>query len=198
MNSNRFFKALSLTSFGLAAYNTLNNTNIRRIKDDLEIERLKNLELQDKYDKLANKKIEELESVNESNKSLVENIQNIINSKDGSSGSNSLIETNFIDSINQFLSTLNFEQTLAILHISGSIFIILSIYSILLIFLGDSLINYFNLEEKYPKIANFIKIRRKFQKYYITLNVIIILLVLLTIIYINLTILFTPCCLINN
>lgn len=119
--------------------------------------------MQAKLDQLANKKIEELESINENNKTLIETIQNIINSKDGSSGSNYLIDTNFIDSINQFLSTLNFEQTLSILHISGSIFILISLYSILLIFLGDSLINYFNLEEKYPKLANLIKIRRNFQ-----------------------------------
>lgn len=192
MKTTRFFQALSLTSFGLAAYNTLKNNQTRRIKEELELERLKNLELQDKYDKLADKKIEDLDLIKESNKSLVENIQNIINSKDGSSGSNSLIGNNFIDSINQFLSTLNFEQTLAILHISGSIFILISLYSILLIFLGENFIKFFNLEEKYPKIANFINIRRKFQKYYISINVIIIVFVLLTIIYINFLLLLTP------
>jgi len=192
MKTTRFFQALSLTSFGLAAYNTLKNNQTRRIKEELELERLKNLELQDKYDKLADKKIEDLDLIKESNKSLVENIQNIINSKDGSSGSNSLIGNNFIDSINQFLSTLNFEQTLAILHISGSIFILISLYSILLIFLGENFIKFFNLEEKYPKIANFINIRRKFQKYYISINVIIIVFVLLTIIYINFSLLLTP------
>jgi len=192
MKTTRIFQALSLTSFGLAAYNTLKNNQTRRIKEELELERLKNLELQDKYDKIANKKIEDLELTKESNKSLVENIQNIINSKDGSSGSNSLIGNNFIDSINQFLSTLNFEQTLAILHISGSIFILISLYSILLIFLGENFIKFFNLEEKYPKIANFINIRRKFQKYYISFNIIIIVFILLTIIYINFSLLLTP------
>jgi hypothetical protein len=192
MKTTRFFQGLSLTSFGLAVYNTLKNNQNRRIKDDLEIERLKNLELQAKYDKLVNKKIEELDSIKESNKSLVENIQNIINSKDGSSGSNSLIGNNFIDSINQFLSSLTFEQTLAILHISGSIFILISMYSILMIYLGEYFINYFNLEEKYPKIANFIKVRRKFQNYYVSINLIIIVFVLLIIIYINFLLLLTP------
>jgi hypothetical protein len=61
-----------------------------------------------------------------------------------------------------------------------------------LIFLGDYFINYFNLEEKYPKIANFIKVRRKFQNYYISIIVIIIVFVLLTIIYINFLLLLTP------
>jgi Rad3-related DNA helicase len=192
MKTTRFFQGLSLTSFGLAVYNTWNNIHIRRIKGELELERLKNLELQAKLDNLANKNLENLELIKESNKSLDENIQNIINSKDGSSGSKSLIDNNFIESINQFLSSLNFEQTLAILHISGSIFILISLYSIVLIFLGDYFINYFNLEEKYPKNANFIKVRRKFQNYYISINVIIIVFVLLTIIYINFLLLLTP------
>jgi hypothetical protein len=99
MKTTRFFQGLSLTSFGLAVYNTWNNIHIRRIKGELELERLKNLELQAKLDNLANKNLENLELIKESNKSLDENIQNIINSKDGSSGSKSLIDNNFIESI---------------------------------------------------------------------------------------------------
>ena len=193
MRTTRFFQAVSLTSFGLATYNNLNNIHARRIREELEKERIKNSELQAKFDELAKQKIDGLESinVNENNKSLTENIQNIINYKDGSSGSNSLTGTNFIDSIYQFFSTLNFEQTLAILHISGSIFILISLYSIMLIYFGDYFINFFNLEAKYPKIANFIKIRRKFQIYYVLINIIVIIFILLIIIYINLSLLLT-------
>lgn len=72
---------------------------------------MKNSDMQAKYEALVNKNIEELESINTSNKTIIENIQTIINSKSGSSGSNSLIGNNIIDSINQFLFTLNFEQT---------------------------------------------------------------------------------------
>jgi hypothetical protein len=192
MRTTRFFQAVSLTLFGLATYNTINNIQARRIIEELEKERMKNSELQSKYEGLANKKIEELESINENNRSLIENIQNIVNSKGGSSDSNSLIGNNFIDSINQFFSTLNFEQTLAIFHISGSIFILISFYSILFIFFGDYLIKYFNLEEKYPKLANFIKIRRKLQNYYVLINIIIIVLILIVMIYVDLLLLLTP------
>jgi Rad3-related DNA helicase len=195
MRTTRFFQALTLTSFGMAGYNTVNNIQARRIKEELEKElaeeRIKNSELQDKLDTLANKKIEQLESINENNKSLIENIQNIVNSKSGSSGSNSLIGNNIIDSISQFFSTLNFEQTLAIFHISGAIFILISLYVIMIIYFGDFLIKYFNLEEKYPKIANFIKFRRKFQNYYILINILMIVLVLFIIIYVNF-LLLTP------
>jgi translation initiation factor 2 beta subunit (eIF-2beta)/eIF-5 len=192
MRTTRIFQALTLTSFGLAAYNTVNNVITRKLREQLAAERLKNSEIQEKYEALVNKNIEELEAINASNKTIIENIKTIIDSKSGSSGSNSLLGNNIIDSINQFLLTLKFEQTLAILHLSGALFILISLYIILLIYFGDSLIKYFNLEKSYPKLASFIKLRRKFQNYYIIFNIIIIILILFIIIYINLLLLLTP------
>jgi hypothetical protein len=193
MRITRIFQALTLTSFGLAAYNTVNNVQARKLIEPAE--RLKNSDMQEKYEALVNKNIEELEAINASNKTIIENIKSIIDSKSGTAsgtGSNSLIGNNFIDSINQFLFTLNFEQTLAILHLSGALFILISLYIILLIFFGDSLIKYFNLETKYPRLAKYIQLRRKFQNYYIIFNTIIIILILFIIIYINLLLLLTP------
>ena len=91
----------------------------------------------------------------------------------------------FINSINNFLSSLSHEQLGAVLHISGSIAILYCVISIISIIFGDRLIIYFKLEEKYPKLAKFIKIRRKFLDYNLMLNIIIIIIVLLVIIYIN-------------
>jgi hypothetical protein len=193
MRITRIFQALTLTSFGLAAYNTVNNVQARKLREPTE--RLKNSDMQAKYEALVNKNIEELEAINASNKTIIENIKTIIDSKSGTAsgtGSHSLIGNNFIDSINQFLFTLNFEQTLAILHLSGALFILISLYIILLIFFGDSLIKYFNLETKYPRLAKYIQLRRKFQNYYIIFNTIIIILILFIIIYINLLLLLTP------
>jgi hypothetical protein len=192
MKTTRIFQALTLTSFGLATYNTINNVQARKLREELAKEKLKNSEMQAKYEELVNKNIEELQSINASNKTIIENIQTIINSKGGSGGSNSLTGNNIIDSINQFLLTLNFEQTLAILHLSGAFFILISLYIISIIFFGDYLIKYFNLEKSYPKLAAFIQMRRKFQNYYIILNMILIILVLFIIIYINLLLLLTP------
>jgi hypothetical protein len=192
MRITRIFQALTLTSFGLAAYNTVNNVQARKLREPAE--RLKNSEMQEKYEALINKNIEELEAINASNKSIIENIKTIIDSKSGgsNSGSNSLIGNNIIDSINQFLLTLNFEQTLAIFHLSGALFILISLYIILIIFFGNSLIKYFNLEKSYPKLASFIQMRRKFQNYYIIFNIIIIILILFVIIYINLLVILNP------
>jgi hypothetical protein len=164
------------------------------LREELAKEKMKNSEMQANYEALVNKNIEELKSINASNKTIIENIQSIINYKSGgpSAGSNSFTGNNIIDSINQFLLTLNFEQTLAILHLSGAFFILISLYIILIIFFGDSLIKYFNLEKSYPKLAYFLQMIIKFKNYYIILNMIIIILVLFIIIYINLLLLLTP------
>jgi len=55
--------------------------------------------------------------------------------------------------------------------------IIISAFNVLIIIFGEYLINYFKLEEKYPKFANLIKIRRKFVYFniFISLSFIIIL-----------------------
>jgi hypothetical protein len=56
------------------------------------------------------------------------------------------------------------------------------------VYYGDKLIIYFNLETKWPKLAKFIQLRRKFQDYYIRINALIIILILLFVIYINIKI----------
>lgn len=165
--TEKIFKEMALTSFGLASYNTYNNiVNTGKMREDLENEIMINTDLQNKYDALADKKIENLESINQQNKSMINDIQELINSKSGTgtSSSNYISNSNYFESIQQFINSLNFEQTLSIMHISGSIFILLCLYSILGIFFGNKIIDYFNLEEKYPKIAKFIKIRRQFLK----------------------------------
>lgn len=48
------------------------------------------------------------------------------------------------------------------------------------------LIKYFNLEEKFPKLAKIIQLRRKFQHYYLFMNTLIIIVLLTLIISINL------------
>ena len=87
--------------------------------------------------------------------------------------------------LQSFLDGLNFEQNLAVIHISGSLFIFFSLFSIISIFYGDKLITFFDLENKYPKISKFIQLRRKFQQYYLLVEIGIIIFVLLIIIIIN-------------
>jgi hypothetical protein len=52
--------------------------------------------------------------------------------------------------------------------------IIASAISIVFIFFGEYLIQRYDLENKYPKLAKIIQLRRKFQKYYLILNILYI------------------------
>lgn len=89
-----------------------------------------------------------------------------------------------------FIDSLTFFMKLAIFHLSGSLLIILSLLTLIFLYLSDYLKKYFKLEEKYPKIAKFIELRRKFQSYYFKLNLLVIILSLLWMIFINFIILF--------
>jgi hypothetical protein len=149
----------------------LNNTNL----DNPQIETFqtdfshhnRNLE---NFISLSNKKLEEL------NKML----------EDIFRPSSKFFGDNFIENFQNYLSSLPLEKIGALGHILISLAILFSLISIIFIFYGDSLIKYFNLENKYPKLAKFIQLRRQFQQYYFIFNITIIILSLLLIIYVNL------------
>lgn len=52
--------------------------------------------------------------------------------------------------------------------------------SIVFIFYGDQLIIKYKIEERYPKLATIIKLRRKFQNYYFKINCLFILGIIIT------------------
>jgi hypothetical protein len=118
------------------------------------------------------------DSVNNKFESFINIIHTLLNNSNNNSQFMLVTKQSFFDG-------LNYEQNLAIVHISGSMFILFSLISIISIFYGEKLILFFNLENKFPKIANFIQIRRKFQQYYLLMNISLITIVLLIIIYIN-------------
>ena len=62
-------------------------------------------------------------------------------------------------------------QESALLHIIIYIYILATVFNILGIFFGNEVIKYFELENKYPKLHIFFKLRAKFQKYYLMWNV---------------------------
>lgn len=104
---------------------------------------------------------------------------------------------NFLDNFNtaynnlyEYLHSLSLEQLLAVNTISGSIFILFCISTIITTIYGDRLIIYFNLETIFPKLANLIKLRRKFLDYYLIFNLFLMVLVLVYMIYLNSLMLF--------
>jgi hypothetical protein len=84
-----------------------------------------------------------------------------------------------------YLSSLPLEKVGALGHILLCIGMLLSVGTIIFVFYGDFLINYFKLEEKYPKLAVIIRLRRKFQMFYLSINICFMILSLLLIIYVN-------------
>jgi len=76
----------------------------------------------------------------------------------------------------------------ACLMMFSNYLIISCLFTITINLYGDYLIDRFKLEEKYPKVAIFIKYRRKFSKYLILSNIIYILLVCLINIFYGITV----------
>jgi hypothetical protein len=160
----------------------------QKLRNSVEIKR----ELQTKYsensgDTSINDKIQEVintgeeihnmyESVNNKFDSFINKINTLLNSGN---------KSQYLDSLQNFFDGLNYEQNLAIVHISGSIFILFSLFTLISIFYGDKLIRFFDLENRFPKLAKFIQIRRKFQQYYLLINISLMIVILLLIIYVN-------------
>jgi hypothetical protein len=134
------------------------------------------------------------ENIGKSNDKLSDVIDLLFNSGSGSKTNFLFVEdiTKFISMYQDYLSTLTLAQTGALVHIIVSLFIFFCLFTIIGIFYGDTLIRYLNLEEKYPKLARFIQLRRKFQQYYFILNMFLIFIALSSIIYVNLLIFFYP------
>src|ERR1700678_314808 len=58
--------------------------------------------------------------------------------------------------------------------------LISSLISIIFIFYGDYLIKKYKIEVNYPRLAKIISLRRKFQKYYLIVDALIIISVILS------------------
>jgi hypothetical protein len=72
-----------------------------------------------------------------------------------------------LENINNFFINLTPEQNFALFNFSGTFVIFVTIINILFIFYGNKLIDYFNLEIRFPRLAFLINLRRKFQQYYL-------------------------------
>ena len=119
---------------------------------------LSHQELSDKLDNLQNS----IDKVHEAIKSLP------------SSNSNNNNKLNFdfnfdfnIDSYYNYLDTLTLSEELALIHILCAILYLFIAFEFVSIFFGNELINYFDLENKYPKLKTFFKLRATYQRYYL-------------------------------
>jgi hypothetical protein len=92
----------------------------------------------------------------------------------------------FLKSYQEWVNSLSIIKQGAIIHILTSSIILINVISLMSVFYGDSLIKYFKIEEKYPRIAKFIQLRRKFQQYYFFISILWIFLSLVTVLIFNL------------
>ena len=118
--------------------------------------------------------------------SNMENLQNALSifKKDNS---NKFIDplSEYIKNFQDFLATLDLIHTLNMVHILASMCLFFTLLSMVTIYYGDYLIQYFRLETKYPKLAKWIKIRRQLQHYSLMWNMFLAFILILTIFTLN-------------
>ncbi|KAH8836184.1 LAGLIDADG endonuclease, partial (mitochondrion) [Drechmeria coniospora] len=84
-----------------------------------------------------------------------------------------------------YLSNLSIVEICLVINISSCIFILTCLITILFAIYGNILIDKLNLEEKYPKLASFIKLRVKLLHIYVFINTLLILIALVLMVIIN-------------
>lgn len=89
-----------------------------------------------------------------------------------------LKKTSALNNLWESFETLDALEKFAISIILFKSVLISALISIVFIFYGDILIKKYNLELRYPKIANIINLRRKFSRYYLILNICLIIYVI--------------------
>lgn len=97
---------------------------------------------------------------------------------------------NLISEYKEYLANLSSIETCLLINITTSMFILTCIISIFYSIFGNYLINKLSLEERLPKLSKIIKLRVTFQKYYIIINSVFIIIAVLSLIFINIIALF--------
>ena len=148
-----------------------------------QFETIQKLEVKNNDQKeILNSHLENLRKENEDMQNMISDIVNYFNDNDKNKFiGDSILEffTNYIDNWNKMLSTLSFEQLLAITNLCDYICISINLFTIMSILFGDQVIKYFKLEERFPKLGFIFKIRNKFNNFNLVLSFIIIICVLI-------------------
>ena len=90
----------------------------------------------------------------------------------------------------KFIGSLNQEELLALSGLLLNSLVLNYTISIILILYGEYLIKRFNLEDRYPRLAKFIKLRRTLQNYYLKICFVWIFIGILPQIFIYISILY--------
>lgn len=92
---------------------------------------------------------------------------------------------NLINDFKEYLASLSAMEICLVINITSCVFILTCIISILFAVLGIYLIDKFSLEQKLPKLSKIIQLRVKFQRYYVIINSVFIILTIISLIFVN-------------
>ena len=123
-----------------------------------------------------------VESVNKSISELMKEINELMDKVDWNQGS----KGNSLNGIYDLFASYSSTQLGGLAHILLYIFVYFCVSDILTTYYGNYLITYFKLEEKYPKLAKWIKTRKKLQDYSIGLFIPFVVIIILYGIYVDL------------
>jgi hypothetical protein len=154
----------------------LNNVDLQLNTKNFNIgENIETLNNKQRYysDELNNLIVKKDSNVNE----LLEKINSNVNKSDISSFLSDIIEK-----YQSILSHLTLEQKVALFNIFGFIMVLFTLINITTILIGDYLIDTLKLENKYPKITKYIRIKQTLNKGYLTFY--IVLFYIITILFI--------------
>jgi hypothetical protein len=104
---------------------------------------------------------------------------------------NNLIDLDVFNQMQSYINNLNVFQTLALSHLFAIILIFLLLIDLMSIYFSDYLLEKFNIKNKYPRICKILEIRRKFQKFYLIKDLIIIIIILVALLYLNIMLFIT-------
>ena len=116
---------------------------------------------------LSDQIIKEIQSITE----YVKEIENIMDKFDKESF------VSWLKPLYDFLDSLTLFQESAVVHILLFIVLLLTVFNIFYVFFGNEIITYFKLEQRFPSISGLIRLRAKFQRYYLMWNIFILFLV---------------------
>lgn len=130
--------------------------------------------------------MEKVEKALKSGKDQLTTLQKLIENLNGTGTTNfSENLTQLLPEYQELIASFSLIQKLTIINMLTGVLILNSLFTIIVIFYGESLINYLKLETKLPRLAKFIKYRTKLQQYYFLLNILIILCAIVIMIYAN-------------
>lgn len=115
---------------------------------------------------------------------MIKNLSKLINNtRDNFMDDNSIFR--IVNEYKEYLISLNTMEICLVINISTSLFILACIISILLSIIGNYLIDKLSLEKRFPRLSKIINLRVTFQKYYIFINSIFIIIAVLSLILVN-------------